>query len=96
MSGSLLPEVAAPSLDIVREVVYDQSAIRKRVGELGREIESDYHGRDLMVVGILKGAFAFTCDLIRSISVPVDLDFMAVSRYHPRRDQGRIRLLKDL
>ena len=96
MSRTLLPEAEAPSLAIVREIVYDQSAIRKRVSELGRQIDSDYRGKDLTVVGILKGAFAFTSDLIRSISVSVDLDFLAVSRYHPRRDEGRVRLLKDL
>lgn len=96
MSRTLLPEAEVPSPSIVREIVYDQSAIRKRVAELGRQIDSDYRGRDLTVVGILKGAFAFTSDLIRSISAPVGLDFVAVSRYHPRRDQGRVRLLKDL
>lgn len=96
MSENLLSEVEERPLSVVREIVYDQETICKRVGELARQIESDYRDRDLLVVGILKGAFAFTCDLIRSISSPVGLDFIAVSRYHPGRNQGRIRILKDL
>jgi hypoxanthine phosphoribosyltransferase len=96
MSQTLPPAAAETSSSVVREVVYDETTILNRVGELGRQIESDYRGRDLMVVGILKGAFVFTCDLIRSISSPVGLDFISVSRYHPGRDQGRVRLLKDL
>ena len=96
MSQTLPPAAAETSSSVVREVVYDETTILNRVGELGRQIESDYRGRDLMVVGILKGAFVFTCDLIRSISSPVGLDFISVSRYHLGRDQGRVRLLKDL
>ncbi len=96
MSKTLLPVAKEMSLSVVREIVYDQAAILNRVGELGRRIDSDYRGRDLLVVGILKGAFVFTCDLIRSIPSPVGLDFISVSRYHPGRDQGRVRILKDL
>ena len=96
MSEILLSRVEERPLSVVREIVYDQETICRRVGELARQIESDYRDRDLLVVGILKGAFVFTCDLIRSISLPVGLDFIAVSRYHPGRNQGRIRILKDL
>jgi hypoxanthine phosphoribosyltransferase len=96
MSKILFPVAKEPSLSVVREIVYDQATILNRVGELGRRIDSDYRGRDLLVVGILKGGFVFTCDLIRNISSPVGLDFISVSRYQPGRDQGRIRILKDL
>ncbi len=96
MSEVLSPTVKNPFYSVVDEIVYDEATILKRVEELARRIERDYRGRDLMVVGILKGAFVFTCDLIRNISSPVGLDFISVSRYHPRRDQGRVRLLKDL
>jgi hypoxanthine phosphoribosyltransferase len=95
MSEALSPFVDTPS-SIVEEIVYDEATIQNRVGELGRRIDFDYRGRGLLIVGILKGAFIFTCDLVRSISVPAGLDFIAVSRYHPQRDQGRVRLLKDL
>ena len=88
-------DVISPD-SIVREIVYDQSTIIERIGELGYMIGEAYKNRDLLVVGILKGAFIFTCDLVRSIPFSVDLDFISVSRYHPKRDQGRIRLLKDL
>ncbi len=96
MSKTLVPTVKESFLSVVREIVYDQATILRRVGELGRRIDSDYRGRDLLVVGILKGAFVFTCDLIRSIPSPVGLDFISVSRYHPGRDQDRVRILKDL
>lgn len=96
MSEVLSPTVKKPFYSVVDEIVYDEATILKRVGELARRIERDYRGRDLMVVGILKGAFVFTCDLIRNLATPVSLDFISVSRYHPRRDQGRVRLLKDL
>ena len=96
MSETLLSAANERISSVVSEIVYDRETIRKRVGELARHIETDYRGRDLLVVGILKGAFIFTCDLIRGISSPVGLDFVAVSRYQPGRDQGRIRMLRDL
>ena len=96
MTEILSPPLTKPAVSVVDEVVYDEATILKRVGELAHRIERDYRGRDLMIVGILKGAFVFTCDLIRNISSPVGFDFISVSRYHPHRDQGRVRLLKDL
>ena len=96
MSEILSPSVKQPFYSVVDEIVYDEATILKRVVELARRIERDYRGRDLMVVGILKGAFVFTCDLIRNLATPASLDFISVSRYRPRRDQGRVRLLKDL
>ena len=96
MSETASPTVKKPFYSVVDEIVYDEATILKRVMELARRIDRDYRGRDLMVVGILKGAFVFTCDLIRNMATPVSLDFISVSRYHPRRDQGRVRLLKDL
>ena len=96
MSRTLSPPATESSRSVVKRIVHDRTAIRIRVSELGRQIESDYRGRDLVVVGILKGAFLFTCDLIRKISSPVGLDFIAVSRYRPGRDQGRVRILQDL
>ena len=96
MSEILSPTLTTPAFSVVDEIVYDEATILKRVGELARRIERDYRGRDLMIVGILKGAFVFTCDLIRKISSTVGLDFISVSRYHPRREQGRVRLIKDL
>lgn len=96
MSKMLAPMLKQPSCSVVDEIVYDEATILKRVGELARRIERDYRGRDLLVVGILKGAFVFTSDLIRNMASAVGLDFISVSRYRPQRDQKRVRLLKDL
>ena len=54
---------------------------QSRVDELGKQIENDYKGEEVLVVGILKGANVFTCDLIRQIDLDVKIDFMSVSSY---------------
>ncbi|TDA67463.1 MAG: hypoxanthine phosphoribosyltransferase [Clostridia bacterium] len=78
-------------------VLYTREAISGRVAELGRQITADYQGRSLCVVGILKGATIFLADLVRSISLPLTLDFMAVSSYgHATSSTGVVRILKDL
>ena len=68
---------------ILSEVLIDEKEIRKRVEELGKGISADYAGKDLVVIGILKGAVVFLSDLVRCIDrdVGVTLDFMAVSSY---------------
>src|SRR5690606_22508301 len=70
---------------------------RDRVAVLGKEITRDYEGRDLLMVGILKGAFIFMADLAREIAVPVEFDFMAVSSYgSSTKSSGVVRIVKDL
>ena len=65
--------------------------------ELGAEISRDYEGRDLLLVGVLKGAVFFLSDLMRHISIPCQLDFMAVASYGSATDSsGVVRILKDL
>lgn len=65
--------------------------------ELGAEISNDYRGRDLIMVGVLRGAVVFIADLLRQLSVPCEIDFMAVSSYGSSRDSsGVVRILKDL
>ena len=65
--------------------------------ELGREISADYAGRDLLLVGVLKGAVFFMADLMRRITVPCEVDFMAISSYGASTDSsGIVRILKDL
>jgi hypoxanthine phosphoribosyltransferase len=67
------------------------------VRELGAEISTDYAGRDLLLLGVLKGAVFFLADLMRSIEGPCELDFMAVSSYGSSTDSsGVVRILKDL
>jgi hypoxanthine phosphoribosyltransferase len=67
------------------------------VAELGAEISRDYEGRDMVMVGVLRGAVVFIADLLRNLTVPCEIDFMAVSSYGSARDSsGVVRILKDL
>lgn len=78
-------------------ILYTQEQIDAKVKELGAQISADYQGEELLVVGILKGALIFMADLVRNISVPVSLDFMAVSSYGASTESsGVVRILKDL
>ena len=71
--------------------------LQRRVAELGRQISEDYSGRDLFMVGVLKGAVIFLADLMRHLDVPCEVDFMAVSSYGSATDSsGVVRILKDL
>jgi hypoxanthine phosphoribosyltransferase len=71
--------------------------LERRVRELGAEISSDYAGRDLLLICVLKGAVLFLGDLMRSIDVPCQVDFMAVASYGSATDSsGVVRILKDL
>jgi hypoxanthine phosphoribosyltransferase len=81
----------------VAEVLVDEDALRERVAELGAEISTDYAGRDLLLIGVLKGAVFFMADLMRSIDVHCEVDFMAISSYGASTDSsGVVRILKDL
>jgi hypoxanthine phosphoribosyltransferase len=81
----------------VDEILVDAPTLSGRVRELGREISADYEGRDLLLVGVLKGAVFFMADLMRSITVPCEIDFMAISSYGASTDSsGVVRILKDL
>jgi len=81
----------------IGETLVSSEDLQRRVAELGREISRDYQGRDLFMVGVLKGAVLFLADLMRSINVPCEVDFMAVSSYGSQTDSsGVVRILKDL
>lgn len=78
-------------------VLISQQDIRERVAALGREISQDYWGRELVVIGVLKGAVIFLADLVRTLTVPTSLDFMAVSSYgDDTHTSGVVRIIKDL
>ena len=80
-----------------RSVLLSTSVIQERVKELGEEITRDYEGKDLLVVGILKGAFIFMADLVRNIKIPIAIDFMDVSSYgSSTQTSGVVRIMKDL
>jgi hypoxanthine phosphoribosyltransferase len=81
----------------VTEVLIEPDALQHRVAELGEEISADYAGRDLLLVGVLKGAVFFMADLMRHLTIPCEIDFMAISSYGDSTDSsGVVRILKDL
>jgi hypoxanthine phosphoribosyltransferase len=82
---------------VIGEVLVQPDELRARVHQLGAQISQDYEGRDLLLVGVLKGAIFFLSDLMREIEIPVEVDFMAVASYGSSTDSsGVVRILKDL
>jgi len=69
--------------------------VEKRVRELAKEIEKDYQGKDLLVIGLLKGSVIFMSDLIKEIDLPLVIDFMSVSSYSGTTSTGVINISKD-
>jgi len=81
----------------VGEILIDEETLQARIRELGVEISRDYAGRDLLLVGVLKGAVFFMADLMRELTIPCEIDFMAISSYGAGTDSsGVVRILKDL
>jgi len=81
----------------VEQVLIDDDRLQDRIAELGSEISADYAGRDLLLVGVLKGAVFFMADLMRRLTMPCEIDFMAISSYGAATDSsGVVRILKDL
>ena len=86
----------APHGDI-EQVLISSERIHERLEELAAEVDRDYAGRDVLLVGVLKGAFVLMADLARYVGTPVEFDFMAVSSYgSATRTSGVVRILKDL
>ena len=83
--------------DAIGEILVSAEALQRRIRELGEEISRDYVGKDLVLIGVLKGAVFFLSDLMRHITVPVEVDFMAVASYgSATKSSGVVRILKDL
>jgi hypoxanthine phosphoribosyltransferase len=81
----------------IGEILVQSDDLAHRVRELALEVSRDYEGRDLFLVGVLKGAVFFLSDLMRHLEVPCEVDFMAVSSYGSSTDSsGIVRILKDL
>jgi len=81
----------------IESVIISEEQINERVRELGAQISADYEGETVLLVAVLRGAAIFLADLSRAISVPVELDFMAVSSYgSSTKSSGVVRILKDL
>jgi hypoxanthine phosphoribosyltransferase len=81
----------------IKEILFSEEVLTKRIKELADEISTDYKGKELVVVGILKGSVIFAAELIKNISIPCEIDFMAVSSYgNSTETSGVVRILKDL
>ena len=84
-------------LNDVESVLLSAEELAKRIEEIGAEISADYAGKEILMIGVLRGAVLFMADLARAITVPVAFDFMAVSSYGSgTSSSGVVRILKDL
>ncbi|MEA2146362.1 MAG: hypoxanthine phosphoribosyltransferase [Solirubrobacteraceae bacterium] len=85
------------SEDSIGRILVPADELNRRVRELGQEIARDYEGRDLVLIGVLKGAVLFLSDLLRELPEAVEVDFMAVASYgSATKSSGVVRILKDL
>jgi len=83
--------------EMSKKILFSRAAIQKRVQELGGQISGDYAGRELVVIGILKGAFIFMADLIREIRIPCNIDFIRVASYDASSESsGKVVMTKDI
>ncbi len=84
-------------VDDVEEVLIPEEVLQDRIRELGRQISVEYKNKEPLLVGILTGAFVFMADLMRGISIPCQVDFMATASYGSTTESsGIVRILKDL
>lgn len=82
---------------IIESVLISSDTIREKVKELGAQISRDYEGNEIILVGVLKGGFVFLADLIREITIPVEMDFISVSSYgSSTKSSGVVRIIKDI
>lgn len=87
----------APLTEDLKSILLDEETIRRRVAELGQIIDDEYRGRDVLLVSVLKGSIVFMADLVRAITIPHEVDFMATSSYgNDTSSSGVVRILKDL
>ena len=81
----------------IGEVLISKEDLNLKLKEIGKKISEDYEGKDLLLIGVLKGSFIFLADLMRNIDIPVEVDFMAVSSYgSSTKSSGVVKILKDL
>jgi hypoxanthine phosphoribosyltransferase len=81
----------------IKEILFSEEALKQRVSELGQELSARYQGKDLLMIGVLKGANVFMSDLMRAVNVPIQIDFIAASSYGTSTESsGVVRIVKDL
>ena len=84
-------------MDDVEKILFSEADLKNRIAELGKQISTDYAGKEILMIGVLRGAVIFMADLARAIDLPVAIDFMAVSSYGAATtSSGVVRILKDL
>lgn len=88
--------VPEPYADFISEVLIPEDEVARTVLRMGEEISRDYAGEEMVAVSVLKGSTIFAADLIRRITVPLQLEFMGESKYGPRSPTGVVRITKDL
>lgn len=84
-------------LSDIQDVLFSEEQIQGKIKELGDQLSKDYEGKNPLVICVLKGAFIFMADLVKQITVPLELDFMAVSSYgQSTKSSGVVKIIKDL
>jgi hypoxanthine phosphoribosyltransferase len=91
--ASATTEFTNPNL----EILFSEDTIRDKIAEMGAQITADYEGKDVVLVGVLKGSCVFLADLMRKVELPLSIDFMAISSYKDgMQSSGDVEILKDL
>ena len=81
----------------IQEILFSEEQLKARVAEIARQIETDYAGKEIMLISVLRGSFIFMADLCRAIQLPCTLDFMSVSSYgKSTTSSGQVQITKDL
>lgn len=82
---------------VIEKVLVSREVISEKVKELGVRISKDYKGKDIVLIGVLKGGFVFLADLMRELTIPVEMDFISVTSYgDSTRSSGVVRIIKDV
>lgn len=90
-------EKFSPLTKDISEILISSQEIEERIQAMGKQISEDYQGANPLFIGVLKGVLFFIADLLREVTIPMEVDFMAVSSYSSEaRDRGLVRLIKDL
>jgi hypoxanthine phosphoribosyltransferase len=84
-------------MDDIAEVLIDEKTLQTRVAELGAQISADYAGKNPLLIGVLRGVFVFMADLVRATTIPLEVDFIGITRFGPStQTRGTVRFTKDL
>ncbi len=88
-----MPKYEPPGIE---RILFSEEQIRRRIQEVAAEISAHYQGRELKLIGVLKGSVFFLTELARHIEVPFKIDFLAISSFSPKAAPGVVRIAKDL